>query len=158
METNQTSPAGKTYRVWADHVNRVYQEADAESPQRAYEIARDRPECWQNCDEFEDLNDYRLADDVQDVATRETFTVGGPRHCRTCGGEIVATVNGSLFGDGECGPCEYRRYISQPALLDAAYISLGFVRSWEKEKGVRGPTFLRSTLESVTNDFHEHAA
>lgn len=30
--------------------------------------------------------------------------------CRTCGSEIVETVNGSNFNEGECGPCEYAQY------------------------------------------------
>jgi hypothetical protein len=35
--------------------------------------------------------------------------------CKTCGSEIVETVNDSNFNDGECGPCEYERYKSRPA-------------------------------------------
>ncbi len=46
-------------------------------------------------------------------------------HCRTCGSEIVETVNGSTFNDGECGPCEYARYTSQPVLLAAAFRAYG---------------------------------
>ncbi len=33
-----------------------------------------------------------------------------PCSCKTCGSEIVETVNGSTFRDGECGMCEYTRY------------------------------------------------
>lgn len=40
-------------------------------------------------------------------------------HCKTCGSEIVETVNDSVFGDGECNACEYLRYKSQPDLLEA---------------------------------------
>jgi hypothetical protein len=40
-------------------------------------------------------------------------------NCRTCGSEIVETVNDSVFGDGECNGCEYDRYKSQPALCEA---------------------------------------
>ncbi len=43
-----------------------------------------------------------------------------PATCTTCGSEIVESVNGSNFGDGECGPCEYARYRSQPAIREAA--------------------------------------
>jgi hypothetical protein len=39
--------------------------------------------------------------------------------CKTSGSEIVETVNDSLFGDGECDGCEYRRYKTQPQLLEA---------------------------------------
>lgn len=41
-------------------------------------------------------------------------------HCSTCGSEIVETINDSHFGKGECGLCEYERYRSQPALVEAA--------------------------------------
>jgi hypothetical protein len=40
--------------------------------------------------------------------------------CRTCGSEIVETVNDSLFREGECDGCEYQRYCSQPELLRLA--------------------------------------
>ncbi len=40
-------------------------------------------------------------------------------NCTTCGSDIVETVNDSVFGDGECGGCEYHRYKTQPALLRA---------------------------------------
>lgn len=39
--------------------------------------------------------------------------------CRTCGSEIVETVNDSLFREGECDACEYQRYKTQPELLEA---------------------------------------
>lgn len=39
--------------------------------------------------------------------------------CKTCGSEIVESVNDSAFRDGECGRCEYKRYRSQPELLAA---------------------------------------
>ena len=45
-------------------------------------------------------------------------------HCRTCGSAIVATINDSNFGDGECGACEYRRYRTQPDLIEALDILL----------------------------------
>lgn len=40
-------------------------------------------------------------------------------HCRTCGSEIVETVNDGVFRDGECDACEYQRYRTHPGLLDA---------------------------------------
>lgn len=40
-------------------------------------------------------------------------------HCRTCGSEIVESVNDSLFREGECDVCEYQRYKSHEALLEA---------------------------------------
>lgn len=52
-----------------------------------------------------------------EAAVKEWIRNNVPRHCKTCGSEIVDTVNGSTFDDGECGPCEYRRYQSQPKLL-----------------------------------------
>jgi predicted RNA-binding Zn-ribbon protein involved in translation (DUF1610 family) len=47
------------------------------------------------------------------MATRST----APARCTTCGSDIDDTVNGSNFGDGECGPCEERRYRSQREFL-----------------------------------------
>lgn len=38
--------------------------------------------------------------------------------CKTCSSEIVATVNDSVFGDGECNACEYGRYKTQPECLE----------------------------------------
>lgn len=78
--------------------------------------------------------------------------------CTTCHSEIVETVNASNFPDGQCGPCEYRRYQSVPLLLDAANASLGFVLAWEKERGITKPSALRLQLEAVlpqTDGDHE---
>jgi hypothetical protein len=86
-------------------------------------------------------------DDAAMTAAEEWVRNNVPVLCKTCGGEIAETVNDSNFGEGECGPCEYRRYASQPLLVDAANLSLGFVCSWEKEKGVTEPTTVRRTLE-----------
>lgn len=49
------------------------------------------------------------------MATHETSSV----YCKTCGCEIVETINDSNFRDGECNACEYQRYCSQPDLLEA---------------------------------------
>lgn len=49
----------------------------------------------------------------------QTTATSSATECKTCGSEIVPTVNDSLFGEGECLGCEYRRYHSQPALLEA---------------------------------------
>ncbi len=49
-----------------------------------------------------------------------TMSKGKPiGHCKTCRSEIVETVNDSIFREGECDGCEYQRYRSQPALLEA---------------------------------------
>jgi hypothetical protein len=40
--------------------------------------------------------------------------------CRTCGSEVVETVNDSLFREGECDACEYLRYRTQSGLLRLA--------------------------------------
>ena len=49
----------------------------------------------------------------------DTSQTTPPAICTTCRSEIVATVNDSLFRDGECNACEYQRYRSQPELLAA---------------------------------------
>ncbi len=115
-----TSPATKTYCVWADYSTRCYQEIGAESPRAAHAIAAGQPDCWRNCYEHEDRDAYRLSDDVQDVETGEYFTVGERTACKTCGSEIVATVTDGHFRGGECGPCEYERYTAQADLLASA--------------------------------------
>lgn len=48
-------------------------------------------------------------DETQDLETDQP-SVGGAIHCKTCGSEIVETINDSNFREGECGPCEYQRY------------------------------------------------
>ena len=39
--------------------------------------------------------------------------------CKTCNSEIVWDINDSNFHEGECGPCEYRRYQVQPEFAEA---------------------------------------
>lgn len=39
--------------------------------------------------------------------------------CKTCGSEIVESVNDGVFRGGECDFCERLRYESQPVLLEA---------------------------------------
>ncbi len=56
-------------------------------------------------------------------------------HCKTCGSEIVETINDSCFNDGECGPCEYQRYRSQPDLLEACQIALEEIEQWDEVVG-----------------------
>jgi hypothetical protein len=51
------------------------------------------------------------------AAIKEWIGNNVPRLCKACGSEIVATVNDSNFNDGDCGPCEYRRYRTQPEVL-----------------------------------------
>jgi predicted RNA-binding Zn-ribbon protein involved in translation (DUF1610 family) len=116
MATNETSPAKKTYCVWADEVRRVHQDVEADSPKHVYEIARRQPECWQRCQEHES-NAFRLSNEVQDAATEEYVRIDGHTHCKACGSEIVETINDANFNEGECGPCVYRCSQSQPELL-----------------------------------------
>jgi hypothetical protein len=49
-------------------------------------------------------------------------------HCKTCGSEIIEHVNDGVFSGGECDSCEWRRYETQPELLEylKAYIDLDF--------------------------------
>lgn len=118
MATKRTLSAKRNFCVWADYVRRVYQHVEARSPKAAYAIAKRQPECWEPCD-WHDNNGYRLSNEVQDLATEEFTPIYGAKNCRTCGSEIVETINESNFRDGECGPCEYQRYRSQAALLKA---------------------------------------
>lgn len=122
MTTSSNTTGKKTYRVWADHVRRMYQEVEAESPKQARKIARDRPECWEDCFECEDRDDYRVSHEVQDVETERSYRVDGATHCKTCGGEITEDVNDSHFHAGECGPCEWERYRASRAKTSATSV------------------------------------
>lgn len=113
------SRAKKQFCVWADDVRRVYQHVTADTPQEALDLAKKRIECWDPCEEH-CSNGYRLSNEVQDLATEEFIPVHGAKNCRTCGSEIVETINDSCFRDGECGGCEYARYVSQTELLRIA--------------------------------------
>jgi hypothetical protein len=112
MATTETSPAKKTYRVWADHIRRMFQDVEAANPAEAQEIARGQPECWENCFEHEDRGDYRLSDEVQNTGTEKYHWIHDSTHCKTCGSEIVDDINDSHSRKGECGPCEHERYRS----------------------------------------------
>ena len=119
MATHETPPAKQSYRVWADEVRRVFQDVEVDSPKQAHEIANAQPESWQRCEEHEN-NALRVSNEVQDLATQEYARIDGSTHCKTCGSEIVETITDSVFSEGECGPCEYRRYVTQPVLLELA--------------------------------------
>ena len=67
-------------------------------------------------------------------------------HCQTCGSEIVASVNDGVFRSGECDACEWLRYESQSALLDACRLALVFAERWGVEPD-RAP--LRRALEQA---------
>lgn len=101
---DDTPPATKTYRLWADHVRRMFQDVDAPDPQQAYNTARDRPECWQDCFEHEDRDDYHLSNEVQDTETEEYHRVRGASRCTTSCGEIAAAGDGSPSGGCEAVP------------------------------------------------------
>lgn len=117
-----SSPALKHYCVWADYVRRVYQHVDADSPRSAMALAK-AAGAWEPC-ETDDHNNYRASNEVQDLETDEFIAVDGQGHCKTCRSEIVATVNDSLFREGECNVCECQRYHSQPELLEACQTAL----------------------------------
>jgi len=127
MENTPTPLATKTFCVWADWSRRVYQEIDAATAEEAYRLAKENPGGRLPCIEHDD-NGYRLSNDVQDAETEETVTVGPVEHCKTCGSEIVESVNEGTFRDGECGPCEYRRYRSVPILVVACEGAITYIR------------------------------
>src|SRR6185312_8494803 len=118
MATHETGPAKRTYCVWADFVRRVCQHVEAESPMQAWAIAKEEG-AWDFCHERPAPDCYRLSDEVQDLETEAFHRVQGATHCKTCGSELVETINDGQFRDGECGGCEYERYRAQPALLKA---------------------------------------
>jgi hypothetical protein len=165
MATNDTPPARRLYRVFADHIDRAYQEVEAESPKRAHEIASGQPECFESCFEHAGSDDYRLSGNVQDVATEEYHQVTETTHCTACGSEIVESVNESTFGDGECGPCECVRYRAARRLLvrneELVSAANAVVGTWERgdlAAAVRNLARAASGLRPVPTDAHGNAA
>lgn len=143
MENNQTPPAfrkGVTEKALG-----AFWEA----------VAREYPEA-----EFGDLSPERDAKLLlaAEKAVAEWAANNLPVLCKTCGSDLAEKENESTFNDGECCRCEYRRYASQPFLLDAAHMSLGFVQSWEKTHNVGEPSLLRKTLEAATQQADGNAA
>lgn len=121
MAKKRTTPAKKKYTVLSDCNSLVCQTVMATSPEEAYRIAGEDGDLWESASGSDD-GEYRLHHRVWDVESDEFINVAGLsfKHCKTCGSEIVESVNDSNFGDGECGPCEHERYKSQPALLKLA--------------------------------------
>lgn len=115
----------RTFRVWADELQRVFQDIQAATPRQAYDRAQERPETWEQCDEHYD--GIRMSNRVQDLETGDFFAIDGMKHCRTCGSEIVNGINESHFREGECGSCEYDRYRTHAKLLTAAYATYGAI-------------------------------
>jgi hypothetical protein len=138
MKTPKTRPARKEYFVFATCNRHVYQRVTAASPGKAYRIASDQDDDWQESDD-QDWHAYVLSKQVMEVETGEMITVGDtrPTHCKTCGSEIVETINESNLHDGECGPCECERYRSQPALREhlEAFIEIAASVSGNRENG-----------------------
>jgi hypothetical protein len=118
---NTTPPATREYCVYATQV--VCQRVEASSAEEAYRTATERPHDFEPCGP--DLTFDRA---VKDVASDEFIRVGrAPSLCTWCGSEIVPSINDSHFAEGECGPCEYRRYHSQPGLVRACGAPTGLV-------------------------------
>lgn len=131
MRTKKKSPAKREFYVWADYVRRMYQHVEAKTAKAAYAIAKRRSDRWEPC-EWHEHNAYQLSNEVQDLATEEFIAIAGEKNCKTCGSEIVETINESNFRDGECGPCEYKRYASQSDLLDACFLAMEETGRWDE--------------------------
>jgi len=113
MAIKKKSPATREFRVYATDV--LYQDVEATSAEEALRIADEDP-CFESCG-----SGLQLDHAVKDLNTDEFIRVGdAASHCKTCGSEIVVTMNDSNFNEGECGSCEYQRYTSQPSLLELA--------------------------------------
>lgn len=110
MANQTTSSATREFRVYA--TDTLYQDVEATSAEEAYRIADEDPH-FETCGGC-----LQLDAAVKDLETDEFIrVVAAASHCKTCGSEIVETINDSHFDDGECGACEYRRYRSQSELL-----------------------------------------
>jgi hypothetical protein len=76
--------------------------------------------------------------------------------CKRCHCEIVESINDSLFGEGECGACEYLRYRTQPELLRLT-ISLRnacedriSILEEEREEGTGDPDDIQDQIDHWT--------
>jgi hypothetical protein len=113
MTKKRTSPAPKTFRVYAADL--LFQDVEAATAKDAYAIAAEE-QLFEPCGGFLTLDPV-----VKDLDADEDIRVGGgTSHCKSCGSDMVMMMNDSNFQGGECGPCEYERYQTQPALLVAA--------------------------------------
>jgi hypothetical protein len=72
--TNKSPAKRRKFCVWADDVQRVYQDVEAGSPTEAYAIAEEQPDNWISTD-FHDNNGYQLSSDVQDLETGEFIRI-----------------------------------------------------------------------------------
>lgn len=74
-------------------------------------------------------------------------------NCKTCGSEIVETINDSNFNEGECGPCEYQRYRSQPELVkklhELVQMAESVIGNWENGSKL---AYAVNSLERVTGE------
>lgn len=120
-DNTTTPPAPREYCVYATQT--VCLHVEAKSAEAAYRRAKRKPHDFEPCGP--DLTFDRA---VRDVKADEYVHVGsGPTRCASCDSDIVPTINGSNFGEGECGPCEYRRYHSQPGLAKACEGATGLI-------------------------------
>ena len=79
------------------------------------------------------------------MATKKT----SPAHCLTCGSEIVETINDSNFRQGECGPCEYQRYMACGDLIDACREKWCWQCRYDTAKPLRVPVNIQ-TVAALT--------
>lgn len=79
-------------------------------------------------------------------------------HCRTCGSDIVETVNDSVFRGGECDGCEYTRYRSQPALLQALERALPFIEQEITDAYAVGEEAWAHEIETVLHEARDAIA
>ena len=92
----------------------MFQDVEATTAEEAYQVADDEP-IFEPCESC-----FTLSPNVKDLDADEITSVDtGRSHCKSCGSEIVETINDSVFLDGEC-PCESRRYQAHDGLVRIA--------------------------------------
>lgn len=74
MEKTTTSPAEKTYVVWADR--RCFQQVEATSPDEAYRLAKESPWDFEPCSNG--IENFEMVPEVQELDSGESFRVGEP--------------------------------------------------------------------------------
>lgn len=117
MSTKQTSPAHPQQRLIHEALAKL----------------REVVEEWNEADvatypeELPSFDEYvaEIRDNLRSIEWRSCQAM----HCKTCGSEIVETVNDGAFRDGECNGCEYHRYQTQPELVEALAEAVEYVEN-----------------------------
>jgi len=115
MENNTTSPAEKTYIVWADR--RCFQHVQASSPEAAFAEAQKYPGDFEPCSDG--IENFELHPVVADLDTDEEFAVG-PVEADPVMASLMQALKGILRCPKMAGPVGTTAYIISDERMNAA--------------------------------------